>query len=117
MGSKTYADRRNFSRTPEPPGGRPKEGRRRPVFVVQKHDSSSPHYDFRKRLDGLKRKTSPFAGPEPASDAVWVSPTLVGEFGFTEWTSSGKLRHPRFLGLRRDKKPDQVVRERPERSA
>lgn len=36
---------------------------------------------------------------------------LVGEFGFTEWTKAGRLRHPRFLGLRRDKAPHEVVRE------
>ncbi|MDZ7783968.1 MAG: hypothetical protein U5K56_13875 [Halioglobus sp.] len=38
-------------------------------------------------------------------------PDLPGEFGFTEWTRDGKLRHPRFLGLRRDKPAGQVVRE------
>jgi bifunctional non-homologous end joining protein LigD len=32
---------------------------------------------------------------------------------FSEWTSDGKLRHPRFLGLRPDKRADNVVRERP----
>jgi ATP-dependent DNA ligase len=40
---------------------------------------------------------------------------LVGEFGFTEWTSAGRLRHPRFLGLRRDKKAADVIRERARR--
>ncbi len=33
----------------------------------------------------------------------WVKPILVGEIQFTEWTSTNKLRHPSFLGLRRDK--------------
>ena len=42
----------------------------------------------------------------------WVTPKLVGEVGFTEWTSGDKLRHPRFLGLRRDKKAEDVVREK-----
>jgi bifunctional non-homologous end joining protein LigD len=41
-----------------------------------------------------------------------VRPELVGEFGFTEWTRDGRLRHPRFLGLRADKEPAQVRRER-----
>jgi len=40
-----------------------------------------------------------------------VKPTLVAEVGFTEWTGDDKLRHPRFLGLRRDKNPKRVVRE------
>lgn len=43
----------------------------------------------------------------------WVQPKLVAQVAFTEWTRDGKLRHPRFLGLRRDKPPRQVVRERP----
>jgi DNA ligase D-like protein (predicted ligase) len=42
----------------------------------------------------------------------WVRPELVAQVGFSEWTPDGKLRHPRYLGLRDDKRPDQVVRER-----
>ena len=41
----------------------------------------------------------------------WVRPELVVEVGFAEWTRDGKLRHPRFIGLRPDKSPDEVVRE------
>lgn len=67
--------------------------------------------EFRERLDGLVRKTSPFADPVKESGVTWVAPKLVGEFAFTEWTRDGKLRHPRFLGLRRDKAPREVVRE------
>jgi bifunctional non-homologous end joining protein LigD len=33
--------------------------------------------------------------------------------GFSEWTSYGRLRHPRFLGVREDKDAREVVRERP----
>jgi bifunctional non-homologous end joining protein LigD len=42
---------------------------------------------------------------------TWVKPTLVCEVEFTEWTRDGKLRHPSFVGLRRDKRPRDVVRE------
>jgi bifunctional non-homologous end joining protein LigD len=42
----------------------------------------------------------------------WVKPKLVAQVGFSEWTPDGKLRHPRYLGLRDDKRPGQVVRER-----
>lgn len=67
-----------------------------------------------KRLRERQRETSPFAGDVSDTRKVhWVSPELVGEVGFTEWTDDGKLRHPRFLGLRRDKDPKDVVREAP----
>jgi bifunctional non-homologous end joining protein LigD len=65
-----------------------------------------------RRLVPLHRLTSPFSeGPAPASDVQWVSPRLVGQVGFSEWTSAGLLRHPRFLGLRDDKAPGEVRRE------
>ncbi len=65
-----------------------------------------------RRLAHRKRRTCPFRDFEGSDeDVTWVSPQLVGEFGFTEWTEDGKLRHPRFLGLRDDKKPRDVVRE------
>jgi DNA ligase D-like protein (predicted ligase) len=43
----------------------------------------------------------------------WVRPKLVAAVGFSEWTAAGRLRHPRFLGLRDDKSPRAVVRESP----
>jgi ATP-dependent DNA ligase len=69
---------------------------------------------LRRRLDRIERRTSPFAGTPPSAHVHWVTPRLVGEIGFTEWTRDGRLRHPRFLGLRRDKDPRDVVRERPD---
>jgi len=42
---------------------------------------------------------------------TWVDPALVAQVGFTEWTRHGRLRHPRFLGLRFDKPAAEVVRE------
>lgn len=44
-------------------------------------------------------------------DARWVTPRLVAEVAFTEWTADGKLRHPSFQGLREDKLPEECVRE------
>lgn len=64
------------------------------------------------RLARLERKTCPFAAEPREKNAHWVTPRLVGEVGFTEWTSDGKLRHPRFLGLRTDKPAKDVRRER-----
>jgi bifunctional non-homologous end joining protein LigD len=45
--------------------------------------------------------------------AHWTRPDLVAQIKFTEWTADGKLRHPVYLGLRDDKDPREVVRERP----
>ena len=64
------------------------------------------------KLAPLHRRTSPFApGPVPAGDVRWVTPKLVAQIGFGEWTEAGLLRHPRFLGLRDDKSPREVRRE------
>ncbi|HXH34359.1 MAG TPA: hypothetical protein VNJ54_08100, partial [Plantibacter sp.] len=43
--------------------------------------------------------------------AHWVTPDLVAQIRFTEWTADQKLRHPVYLGLRDDKKAARVVRE------
>jgi bifunctional non-homologous end joining protein LigD len=42
----------------------------------------------------------------------WVRPTIVAEIAFTEWTAGGNLRHASFVGLRDDKAPKEVRRER-----
>jgi bifunctional non-homologous end joining protein LigD len=64
-------------------------------------------------MKSLERTTTPFddAPADVARDAHWVSPTLVGEVEFAEWTSSGKLRQPSWRGWRIDKKPADVTRE------
>jgi DNA ligase D-like protein (predicted ligase) len=71
--------------------------------------------DLRKRLERIEQPISPFAvGKPPRGEHVhWVKPRLVGEFGFAEWTQNDLLRQPRFEGLRMDKKPTLVRRERP----
>lgn len=69
--------------------------------------------DLGARLRRLEQRDSPFADAVPARKVHWVKPQIVCEVGFTEWTGDGRLRHPRFLGLRFDKRPRQVVRERP----
>jgi len=66
------------------------------------------------KLQELEMPKSPFRrGGRQPRDARWVEPRLVGQFAFGEWTRDGKLRHPRFLGLREDKRPGEVVREVP----
>jgi bifunctional non-homologous end joining protein LigD len=74
--------------------------------------------ELRKDLDRLRRDDSPFTRNTdnlPGKDVHWVEPKLVAQVGFAEWTRDGRLRHPRFLGLRRDKDAREVVRERPQR--
>jgi bifunctional non-homologous end joining protein LigD len=65
------------------------------------------------KLRRIRRKTSPFADADSIRErgVTWVQPRLVAEVGFTEWTRHGRLRHPRFLGLRFDKSPREVVKE------
>ena len=65
------------------------------------------------RLDALSVPASPFADPGSVDVKAphWVEPALVAQIGFTEWTRHGRLRHPRFLGLRDDKSASEVVRE------
>lgn len=62
------------------------------------------------KLSNMKRQRA-HVDDDVEDGAQWVRASLVCEVGFTEWTSSGKLRHPRFLGVRRDKDPKDVRRE------
>ncbi len=64
------------------------------------------------KLGELEVPKSPFGrgGGQPRT-ARWVEPQLVAQFAFGEWTRDGKLRHGRYLGLREDKRPREVVRE------
>jgi bifunctional non-homologous end joining protein LigD len=66
------------------------------------------------RLEALRVDECPFSGDGLPRQAVWVEPKLVGQFAFSEWTRDGRLRHPRFLGLRDDKPAAEVVRELPD---
>jgi bifunctional non-homologous end joining protein LigD len=70
--------------------------------------------DLGERLRALRRDDPPFAdaGEIRERGVTWVQPQLVAQVGFSEWTRDGRLRHPRFLGLREDKPARAVVRER-----
>jgi ATP-dependent DNA ligase len=69
--------------------------------------------ELRSRLDVLEISQPPFtkAVGLPRLRAHWVRPMIVVQAGFIEWTKFGKLRHPRFVGIRSDKAPREVVRE------
>ncbi|HWE58063.1 MAG TPA: non-homologous end-joining DNA ligase, partial [Solirubrobacteraceae bacterium] len=65
------------------------------------------------RLRELDSPESPFVDARPVPRGThWTRPELVAQIGFAEWTGDGRLRQPRFLGLRDDKPPADVVRER-----
>jgi len=71
--------------------------------------------DLKGRLDRLSRNTCPLSTPPPrreGKDARWVTPRMVAEITFTQWTEDGRLRHPSFQGLREDKRAEEVVVER-----
>jgi DNA ligase D-like protein (predicted ligase) len=67
--------------------------------------------DLGAKLAKLRREDSPFAERIRERDVTWVEPELVAQVAFSEWTRDGRLRHPRFLGLRPDKPAREVVRE------
>ena len=66
---------------------------------------------LRRRFVDLERRMSPFRAGTKTDVARWVDPVLVVEVAFSNWTRDGRLRHPRFLGLRPDKASGEVVRE------
>jgi bifunctional non-homologous end joining protein LigD len=69
--------------------------------------------DLRKRFDATEIPKPPFtvATGLPKRRSHWVKPTVVVQVSFIEWTPNNKLRHPRLIGVRFDKKPRDVVRE------
>jgi DNA ligase D-like protein (predicted ligase) len=48
---------------------------------------------------------------EKMKECVWVKPRILAEIEFLEWTGADHLRHTKFVGLRDDKDPRDVVRE------
>ena len=48
---------------------------------------------------------------EEMKNCRWLKPELVTQIEFAEWTPDGHLRHSKFIGLREDKDPRDVVRE------
>ena len=77
--------------------------------------SEATLHDLGIRLRKLATAEPAFVDARPLPrGAHWVRPDLVAQIGFAEWTSDARLRQPRFLGLRDDKSPTEVVRERPQ---
>ena len=69
--------------------------------------------DLGSRFKKLETTKNPFINFDVSmKDVHWVKPVLVCEVQFTEWTSGNKLRHPSYLGLRRDKNAKEVRQEK-----
>lgn len=97
------------------------------LYVARTRNGFTPasRGELFKRFKALETRKCPFVNlPEARSgrwgqgltaekmeDCVWLSPVLVGQFEFLEWTPDDHLRHSRFVGLREDKKAQDVVRE------
>ena len=76
--------------------------------------STDTMLELRAKLDRLARKTAPVDVPKPAArGAHWVSPKLVAEVAFAEFTAEDVVRHASFLGLREDKPAGDVIAEKP----
>lgn len=66
------------------------------------------------KMQRLERKTPPAEVPKAESrDANWITPRLVAEIAFAEFTGDGRVRHGSFLGLREDKDASKVMPEGP----
>jgi bifunctional non-homologous end joining protein LigD len=44
-------------------------------------------------------------------DYIWLKPEIVAEIRFTEWTTGSVPRHPEFVNLRDDKRPEEITRD------
>ncbi len=77
--------------------------------------SKSTLHQLGSRLRKLETAQPAFADPPPSPRGVhWTRPEIVAQIAFAEWTNDARLRQPRFLGLRDDKNPTDVVREQPQ---
>ena len=63
MSTRDYSSRRNFDKTSEPRGSSGRKSSKQPQFVIQKHDASTLHYDFRIEADGVLKSWAVPKGP------------------------------------------------------
>ena len=68
--------------------------------------------ELHKKLKSLETQKDPFFERARDVKGHWVKPKLIAEVAFTEWTSDDRIRHPVFHGLRTDKDPQAITRER-----
>ena len=89
------------------------EGRLRYAGKVGTGYSAATLRELGAQLRKIEVPDAPFVDVKPIPRGThWTKPQLVAQIGFAEWTNDGRLRQPRYLGLRDDKRPKDVVRER-----
>lgn len=95
------------------------------LYAAKVRNGFVPHLrrEVANRLKGLEADACPFANlperkrtqwaltKEEMKNCVWLRPELVAQIEFAEWTPDGHLRHSKFVGLREDKDPKEIVRE------
>ncbi len=83
---KTYDENRDFEKSPEPKSSGKKSSGKQPMFVIQKHDASNLHYDFRLEIDGTLKSWAVPKGPstDPSEKRLAVPvedhPVEYGDF-------------------------------------
>lgn len=66
------------------------------------------------QMQPLIQEKCPFSSrPKSRTKATWLTPKLICEVTFSEWTQEGTMRTPVFQGLRNDKAPQEVSKEEP----
>lgn len=95
------------------------------MYAAKVRNGFVPHVrrEVMKKLKGIETELCPFANlpekkrtqwaltREEMKNCIWLQPILLAQVEFTEFTPDGHLRHAKFIGLRDDKDPKQVVRE------
>jgi DNA ligase D-like protein (predicted ligase) len=84
---------------------------RRQVFSKLKH-LATPTCPFVNLPETRRSRFGEELNAEKMKNAIWLRPEVVAQMEFLEWTEADRLRHSKFVGLRQDKNPRSVVKER-----